>query len=328
MSGPEKFALGRGRGRGAIQIGLVNNMPDALMRATERQFARLLKEAAGVLEVQLRLFSLSEIARGEEARSRMEGFYADAGAIPAAGLDALIITGAEPLEEDMRREHYWGALDRLTGWAESGTLSTIFSSHAAYAAVLHLSNIASQKLPRKLSGVFSVQRAEDHPLALGMGPRISVPHSRLNTLSESELTAGGYRVLARLESGDVDSFVRAVPGRSQLVFLQGRPEYGADTLGQEYLRDMGQFLRGERQDRPAVPQRYFDRATEIALESLAGREPDDLARYAGIVSGALPLQSWHGSTVKLFGNWLTMIAAEKSRRLAQNRFQLRKKLRA
>ena len=52
-------------------------MPDAAMRATELQFARLLKDAASDFDVRLHLFAMPEIARGEAARSRMEGFYAD-----------------------------------------------------------------------------------------------------------------------------------------------------------------------------------------------------------------------------------------------------------
>ncbi|HWA84272.1 MAG TPA: homoserine O-succinyltransferase, partial [Fimbriimonadaceae bacterium] len=97
--GTEKFALGwRGLSSDrAIHVGLVNNMPDAAMRATELQFARLLKEAAGTLDVQLHLFALGGIRRSELARSRMEGFYDDASALPGAGIDALIVTGAEPL---------------------------------------------------------------------------------------------------------------------------------------------------------------------------------------------------------------------------------------
>jgi hypothetical protein len=42
MSRVEQFLLGGGHNRTAIHVGLVNNMPDAAMRATELQFARLL----------------------------------------------------------------------------------------------------------------------------------------------------------------------------------------------------------------------------------------------------------------------------------------------
>ena len=47
MSRVEQFLLGGGRNRETVHVALVNNMPDAAMRATELQFARLLKAAAG-----------------------------------------------------------------------------------------------------------------------------------------------------------------------------------------------------------------------------------------------------------------------------------------
>lgn len=55
MSRVEQFLLGSGHNRTAIHVGLVNNMPDAALRTTELQFARLLKDAAGPLDVRLRL---------------------------------------------------------------------------------------------------------------------------------------------------------------------------------------------------------------------------------------------------------------------------------
>src|SRR6202000_1633981 len=110
------------------------------------------------IDVQLRLFSLAEIARGELARSRMEGFYADAQTLPMAGLDALIVTGAEP-RGPLQDEPYWASLSHLVDWAEIGTLSTMFSCLAAHAAVLHLDGIVRRPLARKLSGVFAAFRA-------------------------------------------------------------------------------------------------------------------------------------------------------------------------
>jgi homoserine O-succinyltransferase len=327
----EKFALGHGPApsgyRGAIHVGLVNNMPDAAMRATELQFARLLKDAAGTLDVRLHLFSLADIPRGEVARSRMEGFYADAETLPMAGLDALIVTGAEPRAGDLRQEPYWDALSHLVDWAEIGTISTFFSCLAAHAAVLHLDNIARQPLPRKLSGVFAAERARDHALLAGMPALLQVPHSRRNEVLESGLTAKGYQILSRLSGGGVDLFIR--PGRSQFVFAQGHPEYGAESLGREYLRDIGRFLRGEG-EAPAVPENYFDRVTEDRLAELGAEATDegDLPHYNGVVLGAVPLLSWRRHTLKLFANWLAGIAAEKMRRMARSTVAVRTRKRA
>jgi len=96
-------------------------------------------------------------------------------------------------------------------------------------------------------------------------------------------------------------------------------------LGREYLRDMGRFLRGESGERPAVPENYFDRATEAQLLEVEGRQESDLARYTDIVTGALPLKAWRSNTVRLFANWLTLIAAAKARKLASRTVHTRRR---
>src|SRR6185312_4343888 len=177
--GIEKFALG-GDGHGTIHVGLVNNMPDAALRGTELQFAKLLKQAASALrpmDVRLYLFSLTDIPRGDLVRARMEGFYDDAAALPGAGLDALIVSDMQPCYGELSREPYWRALTALIDWAESSTLSTYFSGLAAHAAVLHLDGIARQPLASKLSGVFIAEPAGEDALTAGMGARMEVPHS-------------------------------------------------------------------------------------------------------------------------------------------------------
>ena len=240
MAGVEKFTLGGGRDyRGAVHVGLVNNMPDAAMRATELQFAKLLKEASGPLDVRLHLFSLPEIPRGEVSASRMEGFYADAETLPTAGVDALIVTGAEPRASDLREEPYWNALSHLVDWAEIGTISTLFSCLAAHAAVQHLDNIERQPLDQKLSGVFLTERAGDDPLLSGLPAQHQVPHSRRNTLPEAALTARGYRILSRIPGHGVDLFTRH--SRSLFVFAQGHPEYGAERSGPRISARHGAF---------------------------------------------------------------------------------------
>jgi len=316
----EQFSLGgHGKIGTALEIGLVNNMPDVALRATELQFARLLKDAAGALDVRLQLFSLAGIERGEAARARMEGFYADAATLPQARLDALIVSGAEPRPGDMRREPWWPGFAALTDWSRDGTISTVFSCLAAHAAVLHLDGIDRRPLPQKLSGVIACERVLEDPLFAGLPAINPVPHSRRNGVAEDDLTAHGYRVLSRLPYGDADIFTRQE--RSLMVLLQGHPEFDADTLGREFLHDTGRFLRGECAERPAMPENYFDRATEERLHDLAGHAVDAgiLPRYAEIVTGALPLHSWQGTTVRLFANWLTLVAAEKTRRAVLSR---------
>ena len=310
---PFRSAGPRRRSADVIHVGLVNNMPDAALRATELQFGRLLQGAAGDFDVRLHLFAILSVKRSELTLTRMEGAYASTDSLPSSNIDALIVTGAEPLAPDLRDEPYWNDLARLIDWAKEGTLSTVFSCLASHAAVLHLDGIARRPLPQKLSGVFDCACAPDDPLLAGMQLPFEVPHARLNGLSGRELLAKGYSIASRLGEADVNVFWRKLP--STFVFLQCHPEYDADTLGREYIRDVGRYLRGENAWRPPLPQNYYDKATEIALAALddGGRNPELLARYTEVTGQAQPLHAWRRQTLTLFGNWLKIVAAEKIR---------------
>ena len=317
MSRVENFLLGRRHNRSVVHVGLVNSMPDADMRAAELQFAKLLKHSAGALDVRLRLFSFRGIARSEQARARMDGFYDDAAFLQAANIDALIVTGAGG--GDPRQQPHWQELTQLIDWAQTGTLSTLFSGQAARAAVLHLDAIQARVLPYKFSGVFPAMRVQDDPLFFSQARTMPVPHGRSFEIPEADLC--GYRVLSRLANGQVDIFTREPAGQSHFVFLQGHPEYDGATLGREYLRDLERFHGGEWPSPPAVPENYFDRATENRLNE-AGT---DLVRASEIVSEALPLQSWRLHTGRLFANWLTLVAAVKARRVTSRGVRTRKR---
>jgi homoserine O-succinyltransferase len=327
----ERFSLNAGshdrRSAATIHVGLVNNMPDAELRATELQFARLLKDAAGALDVRLSLFSLSGVVRSEETRARMEGFYADAATLQGAEVDALIVTAAEPRTGGPRHQPAWQSLAALIQWSQRNTVSVIYSGAAARAAALHLDGVDSILLPQDLCGVLDCERVEDDPLLHGMTAVGGMPHDRRGGLCEQELVARGYKILSRVPYGDPDIFLR--PGPALSLFLQGRPEFDADTFARRFLRETGRFLRGEG-ERPNLPEGYFDRATEDALYDLAAHAVDAsfLPRYETLIGGAAPLHSWRGSAVRLFGNWLTLVAAEKVRRALREGSSARRRFRA
>src|ERR1017187_4237360 len=60
-----------------LRIGLVNNMPDAALQATERQFMRLLRQAASDVRIDLHCFSLPSVRRSQTAQWRVEKQYTD-----------------------------------------------------------------------------------------------------------------------------------------------------------------------------------------------------------------------------------------------------------
>src|SRR5580698_2080303 len=180
-----------------IVIGLVNNMPDAALRTTERQFQNLLSDAADNRLICIRYFSLPELPRGEAARSHINDHYEDLSELWASRIDGLIVTGTEPRAPALKDEPYWATLTKLIDWAEDHTVSTIWSCLAAHAAVLHLDGIERQRLSNKLSGVFDCFKATNHRIAAGSPAQWSVPHSRYNDLPEEMLGARGYHVLSR-----------------------------------------------------------------------------------------------------------------------------------
>ena len=174
------------RGWRTVTIGLVNNMPDAAVAATQRQFVRLIEGASGELDVRLSLFALETLPRADEARRAMAEDYAPVRALTGARLDALVVTGAEPCAADLRDEPFWEELGFVLDWAAENTISSLLSCLAAHAEVLRSDRIARRPLARKRAGVFSVDVVADHELVRGLEPRYRAPHSRWNDLDEAE----------------------------------------------------------------------------------------------------------------------------------------------
>jgi homoserine O-succinyltransferase len=313
----------RRRRRGAIRdrgkpivIGLVNNMPDGALAATERQFGGLLDGASGEADLRLRLYTLRQVPRSREAQAHIRQFYADASVLRGQGVDALIVTGAEPVASDLTEEPYWPGLTGVIDWAEGNTISTVLSCLAAHAGVLSLSGVKRLPLPAKCSGVHAFDIVGRSALTRGAGRRWLIPHSRRNGLDPDELARHGYTVLTRSASVGVDMFVKQL--RSLFVFLQGHPEYEADTLAREYRRDMGRYLRGEAAVQPELPQNYFSSPAEEALMRFAAQSSAE--RRATIIA-SLPEFSppadapWRGAAALLYRNWLALIAERKAEAL-------------
>jgi homoserine O-succinyltransferase len=299
---------------GCVEIGLINNMPDTALEATERQFVALLEAASGEVRVRLRFFSLPGVPRSERGQRHVDKFYRGLRELPGSNLDALIVTGTEPRAASLRTEPYWYWLGELIDWAEANTLSTVWSCLAAHAAVLHLDGIARHPLAEKCFGVFDCATAADHPLTVGQ-VRMSVPHSRWNELREDELRERGYDVLTCSAQAGVDMFARR--RGSLFVFLQGHPEYDAVSLFGEYRRDFGRFLRGERDVCPNLPHGYFDDAATARLADLRARalldRREELLAELPVVALEQGLRArWRPAAERLYANWLAQVVALKA----------------
>ncbi len=303
--------------RRRLRVGLVNNMPDAALAVTERQFRSLMEAAAPERTVELQLFHNPEISRGPEAATRLRARYRPAEEIENAGLHALIVTGAEPRAANLREEPFWPSLQRLVDWAGTTGVPTLWSCLAAHAAVLHLDGVARRPLAQKCSGLFAVTPADASaadPLLAGLDLSWVTPHSRSNGLDEDELIGCGYRILTHGPNFGVDAFAR-VHSRSRFLFLQGHPEYDANSLALEFKRDLHRYVDGLRPEPPAVPHDLFAAATLGRMEALvdaARNGRGDAATQGWPASSALGLtaNTWRGPAARLVRNWLASSLVE------------------
>jgi len=295
-----------------LTIGLVNNMPDNALKATDHQIARLLQEAAPrPVRIRLHCFSLPSILRSRTAQSHVAQTYTDLDQLEGLGIDGLIVTGAEPVAANLRDEPYWPELASIIDWAKTNTRSTIWSCLAAHAAVLHLDDIERQRLAAKCSGIYECVKVQDDWLTRETRSSLKVPHSRLNAVNEPLLAARGYDILTRSAEVGVDIFARSMPSR--FIFFQGHPEYDALSLQREYMRDIARFLAGQRDDYPRLPKSYFSAETEAVLNAFearatAKRDPTLAAELPGLT---LRPDLDSGAAQILFKNWIGFLANDR-----------------
>lgn len=297
-----------------LRIGLINNMADGALTATEYQFLSLLDSASDGILISLSLYELPGIPRREQARCHIRSFYSSVEDLWDKRLDGLIVTGREPLMPNLRDEPYWESFTRVLEWAQDSTYSTVWSCLAAHAAILHIDDICRIRSDDKHFGIFDCERLSNHPLTANAPLRIRLPHSRWNGLSEGALTNCGYEILTRTTDAGVDTFIKQQ--KSLFLFFQGHPEYESNTLLLEYRRDVGRYLRGERETYPSMPRNYFDENTVNVLTALReeamSRRSEELL---GEVSTALENRSientWHSTAVCIYRNWLEYICGQK-----------------
>jgi homoserine O-succinyltransferase/O-acetyltransferase len=304
-----------------LTIGLVNNMPDSACYATERQFLNLIHAASHNVPVRMRLFAIPDVPRAEQMRRQLATRYYDIHQLWNSPLDGLIVTGTEPRADGLQSEPYWQALSQLVDWAHENTTSTVWSCLAAHAAVLRIDGIVRQPLATKLSGVFEGEGLACHQFSAGIAPRWRMPHSRLNDLPGSALRTCGYQLLCASPTAGVDAFVKQEDQRSLFLFFQAHPEYEVDTLLREYRRDVGRFLRRERDIYPEMPQNYFNNAAnsfanDFRTRAIADRRDDFIGDFPTQRLVAEIEDSWRSTAIRIYRNWIDYLRERKQNRKA------------
>lgn len=312
--GVHLVAPGEAGGLPTVSVGLLNLMPDAALRATDRQFVRLLTAAADELDIWVHPFTVAAEHRGAEARRHVTDHYTTFEDAVERGLDALIITGANPAQDDLEAETFWAGLEEVLDWATASTRSILCSCLATHAVLQKYRGLRRTRLPEKRWGVYSHRVVEDHPLLDGLDAWVEAPHSHWYDVTREEFESVGLRVV--LESDEAGVHM-AVDDEDFYVLFQGHPEYDLISLLKEYRRELGRYWRGERKDYPPLPEHYF---SDEAIAELADYRPIlESARARGSQPPRLSEEellpkdthSWNEEGKVVYRNWLRHLVDRK-----------------
>ena len=254
-----------------LRIVLLNLMPKKI--ETETQLSRLLGNTP--LQIELELVRMKSHEAANTPQRHLLSFYKTFDDIRDERFDGMVITGAPVEQMPFEDVDYWPELCQIMAWSKTNVHSTLHICWGAQAGLYYHYGIEKQQLPKKLFGVFP-HRVEYKRSILfrGFDDEFMVPHSRHTTVRREDIEkVDDLRILASSEEAGVYAVFTNM-GRQ--IFITGHSEYDADTLKNEYLRDIAAGKPIE------IPKNYF---------------PDDDPTQQ-------PLVRWRSSANLLFSNWL------------------------
>ena len=254
-----------------LRIVLLNLMPKKI--ETETQLSRLLGNTP--LQIELELVRMKSHEAANTPQHHLLSFYKTFDDIRDERFDGMVITGAPVEQMPFEDVDYWPELCQIMAWSKTNVHSTLHFCWGAQAGLYYHYGIEKQQLPKKLFGVFP-HRVEYKRSILfrGFDDEFMVPHSRHTTVRREDIEkVDDLRILASSEEAGVYAVFTNM-GRQ--IFITGHSEYDADTLKNEYLRDIAAGKPIE------IPKNYFP--------------DDDPTRQ--------PLVRWRSSANLLFSNWL------------------------
>ena len=254
-----------------LQILLLNLMPTKI--DTETQLSRLLGNTP--LQVELTLMHTQSHRSKNTSEEHLLAFYTTFDQIKHRKFDGMIITGAPVEQMEFEKVEYWAELCEIMEWSLSHVHSTFHICWGAQAGLYYHFGVQKKPLAKKLFGVFPhVADYKKSILFRGFDDEFMVPHSRHTTIDREELEQiEGLKILASSEEAGV--FALSTKNGRQ-IFITGHPEYDAETLNKEYVRDVNAGKPIE------IPKNYF---------------PDNDPARA-------PRATWRSSANLLYSNWL------------------------
>ena len=254
-----------------LKILLLNLMPKKI--ETETQLSRLLGNSP--LQVELELIHTKSHKSKNTSAEHLLAFYKTFDDIKHKTFDGLIITGAPVENMPFEEVNYWDELCEIMEWSKTHVQSTFHICWGAQAGLYYHFGIEKKPLDKKMFGVFKHKADYKKSILLrGFDDEFMVPHSRHTTVDVEDIKkVPEIKILASSEEAGVYAMATA-EGRQ--IFITGHSEYDANTLANEYFRDLNEGKPIE------VPKNYF---------------PDDNPENE-------PVVTWRSHANLLYSNWL------------------------
>ncbi|WP_026694894.1 homoserine O-acetyltransferase MetA [Peribacillus kribbensis] len=254
-----------------LNILILNLMPEK--EKAEAQLLRLLGNTP--IQVNVSFLTMASHQAKNTSRYHLEQFYTTFQDIKDKKFDGLIITGAPVELLPFNEVDYWEELQQIMDWSTSNVTSSLHICWAAQAALYHHYSIGKVPLPEKCFGIFAhTVLHKTEKLVRGFDDLFLAPHSR-HTDIETQKLMNHPDLLVLAQSEDAGVFMAASKD-GRRIFVTGHPEYDADTLCQEYTRDLKKGIP------VSLPVNYFPK--------------DDPANP--------PVHSWRSHASLMFSNWL------------------------
>lgn len=228
------------------KIAIVNLMPKK--SDTEYHLLRILGRSDQNIKVDF-LYTKTYHSKNSN-RSYLEKAYLSFDDIKSENYDGMIITGA-PLEFlDCDDITYWNELKSIIDHSKKHIKSTIYLCWASLVGLLHNHNLSKNIITNKIVGVFN-HRITDNSTKLFIGCKgaFNAPHSRYFDLNEESIkNIDALEILCKSKEAGL-CLVSGNNGSE--IYITGHPEYGRDTLKEEYVRDL------EKGNMDSFPKNYF-----------------------------------------------------------------------
>ena len=254
-----------------LKILLLNLMPKKI--ETETQLSRLLGNSP--LQVDLELIHTKSHKSKNTSAEHLLAFYKTFDDVKDQTFDGMIITGAPVELLPFHEVEYWEELCTIMEWTKTHVHSTFHICWGAQAGLYYHFGIDKKPLDKKMFGIFPHKADYKKSILFrGFDDVFMVPHSRHTTVDIEDIKkCSELKILASSEEAGVYAIATA---EGKQIFITGHSEYDANTLANEYFRDLNEGKPIE------VPKNYF---------------PDDNPENE-------PVVTWRSHANLLYSNWL------------------------